>query len=108
MASKDKAAKELVELSADQAGHAAKNLAAAGEKVVEEILPKASSSSEGLGFAFWVGPKTVVAATAGLSAYAGVKVGKRVWEYKKARDAKKALKEDLTAKPKIVREPPAA
>lgn len=105
MATKDKAAKELVELSADQAGYAAKNLANAGEKVVEELLPQLPTGDEGFAFALRISNKTALAATAGLGAYAGVKLGKRVWEYKKARDEKKAREE---RKPKIVREPPAA
>lgn len=108
MADKNKAAKELVELSADQAGYAAKNLAAAGEKAVEDLLPQIPTGEEGFAFALRVSNRTLTYGTAIVAGVASVKLGQRVWEYKKARDAKKALKEDLTAKPKVVREPPAA
>jgi hypothetical protein len=94
MADKSKAAKELVELSGDQAGHAAKNLAAAGEKAVEELLPQIPMGEEGFAFALRVSNKTIVAGSAVLGVVAGVRVGKRVWELKKARDAKKELKKE--------------
>ena len=95
MATKDKAAKELVELSADQAGHAAKNLAAAGEKAVEELLPQIPMGDEGFAFAIRVSQKTLMVGTAVAATAASVKAGKRIWEFKKERDAKKALKESV-------------
>lgn len=93
MPDKSKTAKELVELSAEQSEHAAKNLAAAGEKAVGNLLPhRVPMGEEGFAFGVRISNKTIATVAAGLGVFYGARIGNRLWDYKKARDARKAAK----------------
>lgn len=90
MPDKTKTAKELAELAAEQGEHAAKNLAAAGEKSVGNLLPQIPMGEEGFAFQLRISNKTLIIATVAAGTIYSTKLGSRLWEAKKARDVRKA------------------
>lgn len=89
MPDKTKDAKELLELAAEQGEHATKNVAAAGSRLADELLPE---GTEGIAFAIRLSNKAVTGLAIGVGAVVGVKVGRTVGDHIKQLKRKRELK----------------